>query len=85
MYGVCYFCLILMKLEFPRQLIGRYSKAKFNENPSNGSRVVPCGEKGRHDEANNCFSQFLREKPKTIAGYRHKPASRQVIRRCCRR
>ena len=32
-----------MKLEFPRQIIEKYSDIKFNENASNGSRVVPCG------------------------------------------
>ena len=31
---------------------------KFHENPSSGSRVVPCGQTDRHDEANSRFSQF---------------------------
>ena len=35
---------------------------KFHENPSSGSRVVPCGQEDRRtdrrDEANSCFSQF---------------------------
>jgi hypothetical protein len=70
-----------MKFEFYRQLIGKYSKTKFNENPSNGSQVVPCGETGRHDEANICF--FLnfakKKKPKTLAGHRHKSAGRGLV------
>jgi hypothetical protein len=31
---------------------------KFYQNPSNGSRVVPCGRTDRHDEADRCFSQL---------------------------
>jgi len=34
---------------------------KFHENPSSGSRIVPCGQTDglvdRHDEANSYFSQ----------------------------
>jgi hypothetical protein len=32
-----------MKLEFPRQILEKYSNIKFHENPSSRSRVVPCG------------------------------------------
>jgi hypothetical protein len=41
--------------------LDRFSKnthIKFFENPANGSRVVPCGETDRHDEANSRSSQF---------------------------
>ena len=31
-----------MKLEFSRQIFEKYSGVKFYENPSSGSRVVPC-------------------------------------------
>jgi hypothetical protein len=31
---------------------------KFHENPSSGSRIVPCGQMDRHDEANSRFSQL---------------------------
>jgi len=31
---------------------------KFLENPSNGSRVVPCGQTDIHNEASCRFSQF---------------------------
>ena len=32
-----------MKLEFSRQIFEKSSNIKFHENPSSGSRVVPCG------------------------------------------
>jgi len=31
-----------MKLEFSRQIFEKYSNIKFHDNPSSGSRVVPC-------------------------------------------
>ena len=31
---------------------------KFHENPSSGSRFVPCGQMDRHDVANSRFSNF---------------------------
>jgi len=50
-----------MKLEFSQQVFEK-SNIKFHENPSSGSRVVPCGrmdgQKNRHDEADSRFSQF---------------------------
>jgi hypothetical protein len=36
----------------------KYLNIKFHEDPFSGSRVVPCGWKERHDEANDRFSQF---------------------------
>ena len=33
---------MLMKLEFSRRIFKKYSNIKFHENPSGGSRVVPC-------------------------------------------
>jgi hypothetical protein len=33
-----------MSLEFSRQFFEKYSNFKLNENPSSGSRDVPCGE-----------------------------------------
>ena len=32
-----------MKLEFSQRIFEEYSNVKFHENPSSGSRVVPCG------------------------------------------
>ena len=37
------FCPILMKLEFCRRNFEKSPNIKFHENPSSGSRVVPCG------------------------------------------
>jgi hypothetical protein len=51
----CYFCPILMKLEFSPQIFEKFSNIKFHENPSSGSQVVHAY---RHDEANNHPSQF---------------------------
>jgi len=38
------------EIEFSRQFFEKYSNFKFNENPSSGIRVVPCGmTEGRRD------------------------------------
>jgi hypothetical protein len=58
MYSARYSCQILMKFEFPSQIFENSSNIKFHENPSSGSRTVPCGRTDRHDEANSHFSQF---------------------------
>ena len=34
----------------------KFSNIKFHENQASGSRVVPCGQTDRHDEANSSFS-----------------------------
>jgi len=47
-----------MKLEFSRKIFEQYTNIKFRENPSNGTRVVPCRRTRRHDEINSRFSQF---------------------------
>ena len=53
-----YSCQITRKLEFSRQIFETHTNIKFHENPSSGSRVVPCGQTDRHDEAKSRFSQF---------------------------
>jgi hypothetical protein len=62
MLSTLYFGHNLMDIKFPLEIIERYYNTKFLENPSSGSRVVPCGrrdrQKDRHDEANSRFSQF---------------------------
>jgi len=40
----CYSCEILMKFKLSGQCLEKYSNVKFNENPSSGSRVYPCGQ-----------------------------------------
>jgi len=47
-----------MKPEFSEHIFEKYSHIKFHENPSSGSRVVPCGRTDTHDEANGRFLQF---------------------------
>ena len=42
MRSSCYFCQILMKLEFSRLIFEKYSNINFNENPSSGRHAVPC-------------------------------------------
>jgi len=49
-----------MKLRFSRQIFEKYPNIKFHENPSTGSRVVPCGQTERHDEGNSRFSKFCK-------------------------
>jgi hypothetical protein len=41
MQSTRYSCQILIKPEFSRRIFEKYTK--FHENPSSGSRVVPCG------------------------------------------
>jgi hypothetical protein len=38
-----YSCQLSIKLEFSRQIFENYADIKFQENPSRGSRAVPCG------------------------------------------
>jgi len=45
-------------LNLSEQIFEKSSNIKFHGNPSSGSRVVPCGQTDRHDEANSRFSQF---------------------------
>ena len=58
MYSTRYSCPIVMKLEFSRQILEKYSNINFHGNPSSESLVVPCGQTEGHDKANSRFSQF---------------------------
>ena len=44
MYSTRYSSEILMKLEFSGQIFKQYPNTNFHENPTSGSRVVPCGQ-----------------------------------------
>jgi len=69
-----YSCQIVMKLEFSRQIFGKLSDIKFNENPYSGIQVVPCrrtGQTDRQDEANSRFSQFCERAQKVTNCKRH--------------
>ena len=48
--GTSYYCQILIKTEYSPQIFGKYSNINFHENPSSGSRVVPCGRTGRQTD-----------------------------------
>ena len=57
-----YSCPISKTLEFSQQIFNKYLYIKFHENPSIGSRIVPCGQTTRRTdrlaEANSRFSEF---------------------------
>lgn len=57
-FQICHFCAILTKREFRRQVLGKIVSIKFHENSPGGSRVVPRGRADRHNEVNNCISNF---------------------------
>jgi hypothetical protein len=40
-------CHILIKNDLSRQISEKYTNTKFHENPSNGSRVIPCARADR--------------------------------------
>jgi hypothetical protein len=54
MLSARYSCQIIIKLEFFRQMLEKYSNAKFHKHPSSGNRAIPCGLTDGHDKA---FSQ----------------------------
>jgi hypothetical protein len=57
-----FFLLDLKKLDSSRQIFEEYSNIKFNENPSGGSQVVPCGRTDDHTDMtklNNIFFAVL--------------------------
>ena len=59
-----------MKLKFSRQTFEEYSNIKSHENPSSGSRVVPCNKTDSRNESNSRVSQLLRNAP-AIRNYFH--------------
>ena len=44
------FLLDLLKLEFPRPILEKYSSVKFYGNPSSASRISPCGRTDRQTQ-----------------------------------
>ena len=67
MLSARYSCQILTKLDLSRQIFEKYLNIKFHENPSGGSRVVPCG---RTDttKLTVAFSYFVNAPKKTVPG-----------------
>jgi len=47
-----------MKLEFSLQIVEKYSRMKFHENPSIGSRVVPCRQTGGRTDRQTVISNI---------------------------
>jgi hypothetical protein len=77
MQNTRYYCRILIKFEFSRQILEKISNTKFRQNPSSGRGVVPCGrterQTERNDEASSCFSNFSKTpKNRQIQGYQCK-------------
>jgi hypothetical protein len=63
-------------LNLSQQIFDKYLNNKFHENPPSGSRLIPCGGTGRHDEANSRSSQFCECVQKDL---RRHPNSRPSI------
>jgi hypothetical protein len=51
-----YYCQVLIRLAFSRQILEKSSNMKFHENPSRGSKAVQCERTAKQDETNNDFS-----------------------------
>jgi hypothetical protein len=59
LYYIIYYCQILMKLEYSRQIFEKSSNTKLHGNPSSGSGFFHAnGQTDGHDEVNSRFSQF---------------------------
>jgi hypothetical protein len=50
--------LVRMKSEFSRQIFQKLTNIKFQENPSSGSRVFPCGRTDGHTDTANLIIAF---------------------------
>jgi len=70
-----------MTLEFSRQIFEEFSDIKFRENPSSGSRVVPCGrtdgQTGRRADMKKLIVAFrdIAKVPKKSEGQFYSPTS----------
>jgi len=51
--------LILMKLEFSRQISEKYPNIKFYKNAYNGSRVFPCGQTGKQSDGQTDVTKLI--------------------------
>jgi len=55
-------CHIVIRPYISQQIFEKFSNIKFHENPSIGTRIVPCGQTvqgtHRHDGAYSRFAQF---------------------------
>ena len=62
---------ISMNLEFSRQMFGYSSYTKFNETPSSGNRVIPCGQTGM-TELIVAFLNFANASQTNLALFPHR-------------
>jgi len=46
-----------MKNEFYQHIFGKYTNVKFRNNPSSGSRVVPCGQTAGPDRRTDRYTR----------------------------
>ena len=62
-------CQVLLKLESSPQIFRKkkHSNIKFHENPSSGSRVVPCGQTDRQTDMKLMDFFFLRTSLKIVS------------------
>jgi len=57
-----------MKREFSRHILEKCSNIKFHSNPSNGSRVIPCGDT---DEQTDGLTDRRSDKTKLKVAFRN--------------
>jgi hypothetical protein len=80
-----YSCQILMKLEFTRQIFGKYSNITYHETPSSWSGVFPCGQTYRWTDVETdmakptvAFRNFAKA-PKLNGAKLHSPVCRHGL------
>jgi len=61
---------IVIKLEFSRQILEKYSNIKFRENPSSGNRVFLCGQTERQTDMTKLIVAFRNFTNATKNAYR---------------
>jgi len=71
-----------MKFEFSLEIFEKYSNVKFHENPSSGSRVVPCGPTDRHEEV---FRYFANARNKRFVNIHYDTNTQNIVLRTKRR
>jgi hypothetical protein len=58
MLNTRYSCQILLNLDFYLQIFEKYRNVKLHENPSRGSRAVPCGRKDGQTDTKKLIVAF---------------------------
>jgi hypothetical protein len=74
-----YSCLILMELEFSRQIFEKCSRSNFIKIHPVGAKVFHADERtDRHDEANSRFSQFCARAKQYAVMFKQRPIIRRI-------